>query len=123
MIPDYINFRLKELGIEDVAVRIKKLNFEPTEEQEINTHYGEFWVIDEENTDFGIILQSDKGFFGRFGKETNETVLEHSGAIKIENIVYSRQTLHFWQVLDLSKTKKANPKETTEDKTTPTPSK
>ena len=104
MIPDYIKFRLKELGIEEVSVRIKKLNFKPEEKQEINMHYGEFWVIDEENTDFGIILQSDKGFYGRFGKEANETALEHSGAIKIENILYFRQTLQFWQVLDLSKT-------------------
>ncbi|WP_338765826.1 hypothetical protein WAF17_02490 [Bernardetia sp. ABR2-2B] len=106
MIPDYIKFRIKELGLKDYAVRIKILNFEPEEEKEINTHYGEFWIIDNDNTDFGIILQSDKGFYGRFGKETNETVLEHSGAIEIENILYSRQSLQFWQVLDLSKDKK-----------------
>ncbi len=113
MIPDYIKFRIKELKLTEYAVRIKRLNLEAEEELEMNTHYGEFWVIDDSNTDFGIILQSDKGFFGRFGKETNETVLEHSGAIEIENILYSRQSLQFWQVLDLSKDKK---------KETPTPS-
>ncbi len=99
---DYIEKRCKELGMSNYAVKIRLMILEPEETIQDNLNYGEFWVIDNPNTDFGILVTSDRGYFGEFGKETNDNTLEHSGAIKIQNITYNRQTLQFWQVLDLA---------------------
>ncbi|WP_338814115.1 hypothetical protein V9L05_01580 [Bernardetia sp. Wsw4-3y2] len=49
-----------------------------------------------------MVLSGD-GYFGEFGKKTNEATLYHSGTVKITNITYNRQTLQFWQVVDLAK--------------------
>lgn len=99
---DYIKKRCEELKMTNYAIKIRLMILEPLEVKNENLHFGEFWVIDNPNTDFGILLESDKGYFGEFGKKTNDNTLEHSGRIKIDNITHNRQTLQFWQVLSLN---------------------
>lgn len=98
---DYIERRCKELKWTNYAIKIRLVILESEEIKTENMHYGEFWVIDNPNTDFGILVQSDRGYFGEFGKQTNDNTLEHSGSTRIENITYNRQTLQFWQVINL----------------------
>ncbi len=100
---DYIEKRCKEVGMTNYAVDVRLMILEPEEIITKELHYGEFWVIDNPKTDFGILVFSGDGYFGEFGKQTNEATLQHSGTVKITNITYNRQTLQFWQVVDLAK--------------------
>lgn len=100
---DYIEKICKEKGITDYSVKARIMMLDPQETVTKDLFFGEFWVIDNPNTDFGVLVFSGDGYFGEFGKQTNEATLYHSGSVKIENITYIRQRFQFWQVIDLSK--------------------
>lgn len=99
MLTDYIKKRTEELRFCDYKLRLRVLHFSPSQIKFENLNFGEFWVIDEDRTDSGIILESDKGYYDESNAQNAETVVEHSGDIRIENVSSIRQTLRFIQVI------------------------